>query len=83
MRVKEGREGLNIEERNEGVKLIPNETIDIEWVDENQVNLSSNSSCYSYLYYLEKEQNRIYREELELIVQFQLLIILNAENLHD
>jgi hypothetical protein len=55
MRDKEGRHGLNIEERNENVKFIPNGEIDTNWVDENQVNLSSVVSCYSYLFTLEKE----------------------------
>jgi len=28
------------------------------------------NSCYSYLYELEKDSKRIYKEELELIIQF-------------
>lgn len=55
MRVKEGRNDLDIEEKNEGVRYIANEDIDIEWVDENKVNLSNINSCYSFLFELEKE----------------------------
>jgi len=75
MRDKEGRDSLNLEERNEKVRFIPKSEIDIEWVDESKVNLGNVYSCYSYLFDLEKEANRIYKEELELIVQFQLLIV--------
>jgi hypothetical protein len=32
---------------------------------------------------LEKEQNRIYREELEFIIQLQLLIVVNAESFEE
>lgn len=55
MRIREGRDKLNAEEKNEGVKLIRKEDIDIEWIDENKVNLSSSPSCYSYLFQLEKD----------------------------
>ena len=68
MRDKEGRTSLNLEERNEKVKFIEKKDIDIEWVDENKVNLGNIYSCYSYLFELEKEANRIYKEELELII---------------
>ena len=70
MRVKEKRARLSLEERSEGVHFIPDNEIDMEWVDENKVNLTSVVSCFSYLYVLEKDQNRIYREELEFIIQF-------------
>ena len=70
MRVKEKRAKLSLEERSEGVHFIPDNEIDMEWVDENKVNLTSVVSCFSYLYVLEKDQNRIYREELEFIIQF-------------
>ena len=68
MRNKEGRDELNMEEKSEGVGFINKDDIDIEWVDENVVNLSNKNSCYSYLFDIEKELNRIYREELELII---------------
>ena len=35
MRVKENRRYLSLEEKSEGVKFIPDNEIDIEWVDEN------------------------------------------------
>jgi len=70
MRVKEKRARLSLEEKSEGVHFIPDNEIDMEWVDENKVNLTSVVSCFSYLYVLEKDQNRIYREELEFIIQF-------------
>jgi hypothetical protein len=41
MRVKENRDYLNLEERSEGIKFIPNQEVDIEWVDENLVDLNS------------------------------------------
>lgn len=55
MRVKEGRSTLNLEEKSENVTLIPDDDIDIEWIDESKVDLTSVNSCYSYLYDLEKE----------------------------
>jgi hypothetical protein len=70
MRVKEKRARLSLEEKSEGVHFIPDNEIDMEWVDENKVNLTSVVSCFYYLYVLEKDQNRIYREELEFIIQF-------------
>ena len=70
MRVKEKRARLSLEEKSEGVHFIPDNDIDMEWVDENKVDLTSVVSCFSYLYVLEKDQNRIYREELEFIIQF-------------
>jgi hypothetical protein len=71
MRMGEGRDSLNLEERDEGVIFIDNDTVKNEitdCVDETKVNLGSKPSCYSYLFELEKEQNRVYREELELII---------------
>ena len=41
MRVKEGRTELNMEEKIEGVTLIDEDAVDMEWVDENQVNLQN------------------------------------------
>jgi hypothetical protein len=70
MRVKEKRARLSLEEKSEGVRFIPDNDIDMEWVDENKVDLTSVVSCFSYLYVLEKDQTRIYREELEFIIQF-------------
>ena len=64
------RETLNLEERSEGVRFIHPDDLDMEWVDEAKVDLSNTNSCYSFLFVLEKELNRIYREELELIIQF-------------
>lgn len=71
MRILEGRNELNLEEKDEGVVLMDDDIVknDIaDNIDENKVNLGSKPSCYSYLFELEKEQNRIYREELELII---------------
>lgn len=53
MRVKEGRTTLNLEEKSEKVNFIADDEIDIDWVDDNKVNLQSNVSCYSYLFELE------------------------------
>jgi len=39
MRVNENRKELNLEERTENVRFIPNDQIDIEWVDESKVKL--------------------------------------------
>lgn len=78
MRITENRTKLNLEERDEGVEFIDDDIVKdqiTECVDETKVNLGSVSSCYSYLFDMEKEANRIYREELELIIQFQLLIV--------
>lgn len=73
MRINEGRAQLNLEEKDEGVILIDDDIVKdniTDCIDETKVNLGSIPSCYSYLFELEKEQNRIYREELELIIQF-------------
>lgn len=39
MRLKEGRETLNLEERSEHVKFYEEDEINIDWVDENKVDL--------------------------------------------
>ena len=41
LRILEGREDLNMEERNEDVMFVEKEDINIEWIDENIVNLSN------------------------------------------
>ena len=68
MRIKEGRDYLSLEEKMEGIQLIEKDDIDIEWIDEAEVNLSSQVSCYSYLFTIEQQLNRIYKLELELII---------------
>lgn len=68
LRMKENRDYLNLEERFEGVSFIPNDEIDIEWIDESEVNLGSQVSCYSFLYLLEQGIKRVYLLELELII---------------
>jgi hypothetical protein len=83
MRMKEGRTTLNLEERGEKIQFIPDDEINMEWIDEQLVDLNSKLSCYSHLFTIEKEQNRIAREELEFIIQFQLLIVQNTQTLND
>lgn len=75
LRQKEGRGSLNFEERFENVIMIPDNEINIEWIDESLVDISSNHSMYSFLFNIEKDLAKIYIEELELIIQFQLLLI--------
>lgn len=41
MRRKEGRNFLTLEEKSEGIVLVDDSSIDVEWVDENVVNLNS------------------------------------------
>ena len=81
LRKREGRSTLNFEERFEQVVLLDDKDIDIEWIDESLVDLSSNHSMYSYLFQIEKELSKVYIEELELVIQFQLLLIQQAANL--
>lgn len=54
LRIKEGRNRLNLDDMIEEVVLINKDEIDIEWIDENMVDLSSFNSCYSYLYDIER-----------------------------
>lgn len=68
MRKKEGRNYLSLEEKSEGIILINDEEIDLDWVDESLVDLNSKYSCYSFLYDVEQTLFRVYREELELII---------------
>ena len=75
MRTKEGRTALSFEEKTEKVVFIPDDQVDVDWVDEGRVDLTSSVACYAYVFELDKECARVYREELELVIQFQLLIV--------
>jgi hypothetical protein len=81
MRIDEGRQTLNLEETYEGVTLIP--TVDpgrmSNWLNKNLVDLTQPISCYSYLFQLEKELSDTYKHELELIILYQILIILYSQ----
>jgi len=52
-------------------------------VDDAKVDTSSSLSCYAFVFELNKECDRVYREELELVVQFQLLIVQAGEILQE
>jgi len=56
-------------------------SVDTDWVDEVEVDLHSANSCNGYLYSMEKRLNAVYIEELELIIQFQLMVVQTAANL--
>ncbi len=81
MRLDEGRPTLSFEEIWEGVTLIPQVTDDqlAKWLNKNLVDLTKPLSCYSYLFEIEKDIGKAYKEELKLIIMFQLLIIAYTE----
>ena len=84
MRILEGRGSLSIEERFEDVEFIQNVTDDdIAWINTNLVDMSSQLSQYSYLFELEKDVNKVYNSELELIILFELLVIAYTEIYYD
>lgn len=67
LRIMERRRTLNLEERWEGMVFKEMRDINLQWV-EDYVNLQSFNSCYAYLYEVEKDLNKAYVEELELII---------------
>ncbi len=83
MRKREGRSGLSCSEKFQGFDFIPDGELDIEWINQSRVDLKSSVSCQSHLYDIEKEMSKAYREELEMVIQFQLLLVLEAEILKE
>ena len=85
MRLDEGRPTLSFEEIWEGVTIIPQVTDDqlAKWLNKNLVDLTKPLSCYSYLFEIETDIEKAYKEELKLIIMFQLLIIAYTEIYYD
>jgi hypothetical protein len=77
VRLLEQRTSLSLEEKWEGVKLVPQVT-DAQlagWLNTSKVDMTQPLSQYSYLFEMEMEMAQVYSHELELIIMFQILII--------
>ena len=61
-----------MEEKAEGVSLMStvNDSEFTGWLNTNLVDLKDPHSCYQYIFTLESELTKTYRQELELIVMF-------------
>ena len=81
MRINEGRTTLSIEEKWEGVTLMPqvDESEFKTWLNTNLVDFNKPFTCYQYLFDLEKQIHTTYEQELQLILLFQLLLITYSE----
>jgi len=73
---------LNLE-RGTGVgkQVLFPEGKDYEWIDEEDLNYGSYISQLNFSFNLDKEVNKTYLEELQLLVHFQLMIISQANQL--
>lgn len=80
VRMVEGRATLNIEEKVESVTLVQVQDSDFQgWLAPDQIDFTKDVACYSYLFQLEKDVDRTYEAEIELIIMFHQLLITYAQ----
>lgn len=54
-----------------------------QWVDPDEVDLDSWADCQKFLFETDKDVRRAYLAELETVIQFQLIILQNAQALQE
>lgn len=67
----EGRTSLSIEEKVESVELVQVADADMQgWLAPDQIDFTKEVALYSYLFQLEKDVEKSYEAETELIIMF-------------